>query len=110
MRALHISSLFVIVVLFGCDSKKEFADFDNEEEVDGFRVSRNEVVLKELGAKKKEIAKQLAEPGEEDVTSWKKTLLTPTGVSPILNFSLTTLPWRICRRGCLGRTALISPS
>ena len=66
MRALHISSLFVIVVLFGCDSKKEFADFDNEEEVDGFRVSRNEVVLKELGAKKKEIAKQLAEPGEED--------------------------------------------
>ena len=66
MRALHISFLFVVVVLFGCDSKKEFADFDNEEEVDGFRVSRNEAVLKELGTKKEEIAKQLAEPGEQD--------------------------------------------
>ena len=110
MRALHTFALFVVVTLPGCDSKKEFADFDNEEEVNGFRVSRNEMVLKSLEQRRRKSPSSWQSPGKTIVTSWKKTLLTPTVASTIRNFSPTTRPWRICQRACRGRTVLISPS
>ncbi len=66
MNPLHLVFLLLVVALAGCDSRKDFLDYDNDKDVTGFREIQNEKVLGKLEEKKEELTKQLAEPGEED--------------------------------------------
>ena len=66
MKRWRLLFFLPVAVLSGCDSREDFADYDNEEQVAGFRESQNEKVERELTAKRAELSKQLAEPGEED--------------------------------------------
>ena len=52
MNKLNLFCLLLVVALAGCDTGKDFADYDNKEEVTGFRESHNEKVLGELEGKK----------------------------------------------------------
>ena len=66
MKRWRLLFFLPVAVLSGCDSREDFADYDNEKQVAGFRESQNEKVERELTAKRAELSKQLAEPGEED--------------------------------------------
>ena len=66
MNPLRLVFLLLVVALAGCDSRKDFLDYDNDKDVTGFREIQNEKVLGKLEEKKEELTRQLAEPGEED--------------------------------------------
>ena len=88
MKVVRIFSLLLLVLLHGCDTGKEYADYDNQEEVTGFRETYNDKVLGELQAKKEELSKQIADKPEkeEDQAIDPKTLqlahAMPTLVHP----------------------------
>ena len=65
MKRWRLLFFLPVAVLSGCDSREDFADYDNKEEVTGFRESHNKKVLGELEGKKEELAKQL------DDVQWK---------------------------------------
>ncbi|MBB80277.1 MAG: ABC transporter substrate-binding protein [Roseibacillus sp.] len=66
MNPLRLFCLLLLVALAGCDGRQDFLEYDNKEEVIGFRERKNERVLDELEKKKEELTRQLDEPGEED--------------------------------------------
>ena len=66
MKVVRIFSLLLLVLLHGCDTGKEYIDYDNQEEVTGFRKTHNDKVLDELQTKKEELSKQIADQPEKE--------------------------------------------